>query len=92
MTEPFADVAHVDTADLLVDTTRDQPIIGLRFHAGAEHVTIPLSRPFAEEVAKILLACSAVYSGERWPFFVKESASPRAVSPAKWRPTHKERT
>jgi hypothetical protein len=87
MTEPFAGVEHVDIADLLVDTTKDQPVIGLRFHAGAEHVTIPLSRPFAEEVAKNILACSAIYSGERWPFFVKErSASPRAVTPAKWQP------
>jgi hypothetical protein len=83
--QPFADVEHVGAADLLVDTTRDQPIIGLRFHAGAEHVTIPLSRPFAEEVAKNLLACSAIYSGERWPFFVKESKKTRAVSPAKAR-------
>ena len=86
MTEhPFADVTHVDKADLLVDTTREQPIIGLRFHAGTDHVTVPMSRPFAEEVAKNLLACSAIYSGERWPFFVKENARPPAVSPAKAR-------
>ncbi|HZU48698.1 MAG TPA: hypothetical protein VFA16_15830 [Mycobacterium sp.] len=67
---------RIESADILVDTsTRDRPIIGLRFRAADDHVVIPMPVKFAEEVAKNILACAAIYSGERWPFYVTESST-----------------
>lgn len=56
------DVENVTGADVLVDTTtRDQPVIGLRFIADNEDVVVPMDLDFAENVGKLLLAHSALY-------------------------------
>lgn len=56
------DVENVTGADVLVDTTtRDAPVIGLRFTADNEDLVIPMDLDFAENVGKLLLAHSAMY-------------------------------
>jgi hypothetical protein len=57
-----SDVENVESAEILVDiSTRDEVILGLRLNAEDENIVVPMSLSFAEDIAKNLLAYTAIY-------------------------------